>query len=371
MKPGHGHVPYADGMRVVAIIAVVALHRSAIDVLQYGQIPCEQWWIANSIDSACRWVVPVFIMLSGCLNVSRTQQGNTLPFLIKRFKRVGIPLLFWAPLYFACHVAFEDRELTLEFIVSSFADGLIINHLYFIVILLMLYIMTPVFDQLIFRFGNKTVWIIALLIFIPASSGILSHTIPMNAVTLFIPYIPYYLMGYLLRPYVPGKKIWFSAIPVYVIASSVIAIQTGNLTAQYGIDDSRALAFYENVHPAVAVQAISAWIILSRLFSMPISETISSALSFLGRASFGVYLTHILFLGLMHFYTGSIFGGNTIWGIFSDTLLAFAASLALTSALIQTPYLRAVVGESRHKNGDRFQQPTLHHRVGFKLYPKQ
>jgi surface polysaccharide O-acyltransferase-like enzyme len=349
MKPGEGHVLYADGMRVVAIIAVVVLHRSAIDVLQYGQIPSDQWWIANVIDSACRWVVPVFIMLSGCLNLSRTQQGDTLPFLIKRFKRVGIPLLFWAPIYFACHVVFEGRGPSLEFIVSSLADGLIINHLYFIFILLMLYLMTPLFDQLILRSGKTAVLIIAFLIFIPAASGMFSHTIPVNAATLFIPYIPYYLIGFLLRPYVPEKQIWISAILLYLMTSAVIAIQTGNLTVQYGIDDSRALAYYENVHPAVAVQAVCAWLILSRLFSMPISEKFSRALNFSGRASFGVYLTHILFLGLIHFYAGSIFDRNIAWGIFSDTVLALAGSVLLTSALIHASYLRAVVGEAEKR----------------------
>lgn len=355
MRQSEGHVQYADGMRVVAIIAVVALHRSAQNVIQYGQIPSDQWWIANIIDSACRWAVPVFIMLSGCLNLNRTQQGDTLPFLTKRFKRVGIPLLFWAPIFFACLVLFEGRELTLEFIVSSLAAGLTINHLYFIFILLMLCLMTPVFDQLIIRSSKTVVLIIALLIFIPASSGILSNTIPMNAVTLFIPYIPYYLIGYCLRPYVPGKKTWIPAILFYLIASAVIAIQTGDLTAQYGIDDFRALAYYGAIHPAVAVQAVCAWLILSGLFSMAIGEKFSSALYFLGRASFGVYLTHIIFLGLIHFYAGSVIGGNITLGIFSDTLLALAGSVLLTSALIHTPYLRAVVGESgpRRKVGEK------------------
>ena len=56
-----------DVVRVIACLAVILLHLSATIVMDRDLLGTVGWHIANVIDAATRWCVPVFVMLSGAL----------------------------------------------------------------------------------------------------------------------------------------------------------------------------------------------------------------------------------------------------------------------------------------------------------------
>src|SRR3954464_13783280 len=88
-----GFLLYPDGMRTVAIVAVIALHTSGVRVSNSPSIETVEWWTGHVIDSLCRWCVPVFIMLSGALLLDPDRHETPFHFYRKRFSRVVIPLL--------------------------------------------------------------------------------------------------------------------------------------------------------------------------------------------------------------------------------------------------------------------------------------
>ena len=58
------HLDWVDGTRCVAALAVVLLHAAASAVTDSSLLGSSGWWAANLFDSATRWCVPVFVMLS-------------------------------------------------------------------------------------------------------------------------------------------------------------------------------------------------------------------------------------------------------------------------------------------------------------------
>jgi surface polysaccharide O-acyltransferase-like enzyme len=47
-------LPYADGLRVIAMVAIIALHDSAIRVAHLPEINSFPWRLTNIIDSMSR-----------------------------------------------------------------------------------------------------------------------------------------------------------------------------------------------------------------------------------------------------------------------------------------------------------------------------
>src|SRR5699024_12825263 len=81
--------------RAIAIVAVVAIHSLGTVVEQNFSGMGPDWWLANAVDSAPRWSVPVFIMISGALALDPNRGSKPRKFLSKRIWRIRIPLMFW------------------------------------------------------------------------------------------------------------------------------------------------------------------------------------------------------------------------------------------------------------------------------------
>lgn len=62
---------WVDLVRTIAVLAVIVLHVSAWPVTQFGKIPVEAWWWANAYDSLVRPCIPLFVMISGAVLLTR------------------------------------------------------------------------------------------------------------------------------------------------------------------------------------------------------------------------------------------------------------------------------------------------------------
>lgn len=93
---------WLDLARAIAIIAVVLVHAVAPAV--NGTWVAEggaTWWIANVTDSAGRWCVPVFVMVSGALLLDPRRVERPREFYRRRLARIGVPLVVWTLVHLA------------------------------------------------------------------------------------------------------------------------------------------------------------------------------------------------------------------------------------------------------------------------------
>jgi surface polysaccharide O-acyltransferase-like enzyme len=201
----------ADSIRIIATFAVIATHVVTDLVMNINTIGTGSWWFGNLLDTLCRPAVPLFIMLSGYLLLSPKEESIS-EFFKKRFIKIAFPFLIWCGIYYAWDWYWWGKDITWDYVFSSFVKAKVYTHLYFIPLILGLYAITPFLRKLIQTISQKQ--FVYLMIFFLALGLVLNfmnkwlpfgHT-SFNTFTLFFPHIGYYLLGYYFR----DKKFSFS-----------------------------------------------------------------------------------------------------------------------------------------------------------------
>nr|WP_269809192.1 acyltransferase family protein [Enterovibrio nigricans] len=92
-------IVYIELLRVIAAIAVIAIHVLGPYRHLSGDIPDSDWIAAISINGASRWAVPVFIMITGALLLSDTRPFSASLFVRRRVMKVFVPFVVWSIFY--------------------------------------------------------------------------------------------------------------------------------------------------------------------------------------------------------------------------------------------------------------------------------
>jgi surface polysaccharide O-acyltransferase-like enzyme len=338
------YLGYADGMRVVAVAAVALLHASATGVVRYDSLASRQWWIANAIDASCRWAVPVFLMLSGALALDPARRGPLSAFYSRRLIRVGVPLVVWTVFYFLWTALYHEQRVTVESIRGSLLAGLVETHLYFLFVILGLYAVAPLLRETLTRTSPSVRWALGVLLMVLASCGIPQEYWRANAVTLFVPYVGYFVMGFLLRDVSLTPRQLGLAVAVFTLACALITIGTGMRFARWGPSDYRSLALYEYTGAVVVAQSVAAFLLIQRLCSPRTVGAPSRWIRLMGGAAFGIYLVHRATLDVVAGWTGDLYANAAGAAIALHALLAFVGALLLTLLIQRVPYIRRAVG---------------------------
>lgn len=184
--------PFFDFLKICACIGVIALHTTSIEPVLLNQNTQLAWFINKIVTSFFMWSVPIFIMISGALHLQT--YSSPLTFYQKKLKRIFIPLFFWTIFYWLYFAIRNNEQITLTKILLGFIVGPF-YHLYFLVILLGLFSITPFLKNVLKHLTQKKLlYLVILFLSISVFWEYSRFTI-----TMFIPYIGYYLLGYYLH----------------------------------------------------------------------------------------------------------------------------------------------------------------------------
>ena len=195
---------YVDVMKVCAAFGVVAYHAaSPIDLSLQLQLSPADWWLLRCISPLGRSCVPIFIMLSGALLLDPKKNESVQSFFKKRMNKVLYPLCFWSCAYYIWLYVWHDTPLNAQYIITSLINGRPYHHLYYLFLIIGLYILTPVF-RIYMRTASKrtqlffiSVSLLLLFIYTGIAAFFFEVTLlqSLNALTMFVPFIGYYLLG--------------------------------------------------------------------------------------------------------------------------------------------------------------------------------
>jgi len=294
-----------DLARVIAIGAVVLIHVVAPTVSGGAgeALTHPRWWLGNVVDSACRFSVPLFIMISGAPLLARRNEGLG-EFYLRRLRRIGLPLAFWSVFYLLFRAHVLDQPVTISTALRSTAFAVPYFHLYFLFILLGLYLATPFLRMLVAALPERGVLGLAAgLIALGAADQVLSAFFGAgraNAVTMFLPYLGYYLAGHALqRVQLPRRAVGLAAL---TFGGSVLltAVGTWVLARQYGWT-AQGSYLYGYLSPTVIAGALAAFLLLRALPTLLPAVGRPGVERWVGRLSpltFGVYLVHPALMAL-------------------------------------------------------------------------
>ncbi|MBD3346600.1 MAG: acyltransferase family protein [Chitinivibrionales bacterium] len=250
-------------MKIAALFAVILIHSAAPLLVRYQKVGSTAWWIGNLYDSAARWCIPVFVMLSGTFLIDKADGSLLGRFLRRRVRRVLIPFLVWSGLYFLWRIYINHEPLAFKnFFTLIFLEP-VYYHLWFLYILIGLYLIAPIVNVYMQHASTRSVlyflilWVLfgSLLPMVESFYHFSIYPTVRNAESLFA-YFGYFVLGRALRDVVPTPMQRLLLIIAWFVAFGATTVGTWYLTIVRNGGTFDAL-FYDYYSINVIVMALS------------------------------------------------------------------------------------------------------------------
>jgi surface polysaccharide O-acyltransferase-like enzyme len=283
---------WIDSLRVCAALTVVLLHVSTY-LLSRQEVGSFEWWFCDLFDSASRVCVPLFVMISGALLLDGGKNESLSLFYRKRASRILAPLVFWTVLSIGLLVYLAPEGST-EFSAPNLVKKVLVGspyyHLWYLYMLLGLYLFVPFFRKAVAALDLRGLgWFSGIGLAFVGADALFSEFASVSGdqpfTRLFVPYIPYFFLGYFLRqvPLVISGVVWKT---VFLMAMVVTAVGY-YMMAVYASD--RDFYFYGPNSVTSAAMSISAFMMFRR--AAP-TGAMARLVSCLAPLTFGIYLVH-------------------------------------------------------------------------------
>lgn len=289
-----------DVVRSLAIVMVLVIHTASYGLT--GAPGTFDWWSALLWGAPARPAVPLFFMCSGALMLEGEVSARRI--FTHNLPRILCAMFFWALVYRLARLF--SAGFTPAGLWQAVKDTLLFRHefhFYYLHILLLVYAFLPVLGVFLRAASRReTEYLLALW----AAGGILLPLLvnfwPFSRVSVLgtwyrLPMgysaIGYALLGSYLRRYGPAvRRRWFA---LALLAG--LGLTAGGCAWTSLRDGALNQAFLEGMSPGPMLMSLG-------LFGLIVSRTrwsgrTARAAGRLARASFCVYLTHILFLHLI------------------------------------------------------------------------
>lgn len=293
-------VIFIDLLRVVSIFAVIVLHVSAIRWYS-TDVTSNKWLVLNIYDSAVRWCVPVFIMISGVFFLNPNKRINNGSLYGKYILKILVALVITSFFYYFFIAIIDGQKIDIQFIrtsILSFLQGKVRYHLWFMYVIISLYILTPILRAFI-RGAEKSdikYFIIIAIIFstlipiLSIFSTFNKYFGTLSKINIPLGYSLYFVSGYYLFKYdmkeLNKMIIYILGVLGFlftIIATWRISIVEGNAKSM----------FYEYLTPNVMIMSFSVFVFFKEFISnINIKENWIKIIMLLSKLSFFIYLIH-------------------------------------------------------------------------------
>ena len=337
-KPA-GRTAYFDYLRVFATLSVIFLHAAAQN--WYGiDVKGSLWQTFNFYDSISRWGVPVFVMISGALFLSR---DIPIKLIYKKYiRRLLIAFAFWSFFY----MLFDKADLHTRIII--FVKGH--YHMWYILMIIGLYICLPLIRP-IAENRNRTLYYLALVfvfafaipqfeklmtdfgrIWMARGAAAFSHDASNMNMHMVLGYAGYFVLGNYLNKI--SLKKWQRMV-IYVLGFLGFYL-TVKLTLIASLKAEKALEnYYGHFTITVLLESLSVFTLFK--YTKFRENKLITALS---NYSFGAYLVHVFFIDLLNQFGLNTRTFNPVLSVPCITLIAAVLSYIVSAILNHIPGLK-------------------------------
>lgn len=351
-------VLYIDNLRFIAIIGVIFVHVDINTLNGYGIIPNINWWIANLFQSLFSFCIPVFVMITGALLLSKDYKIKY--FLKNRFIRLIIPFLFWSIIYIIFNFKFLSlrNDMSVEQLIKWFflqLNGLSSVHFWYVYMIAGVYLTIPIIGRWIRNCNRNEIiyFLIIWLISVFISQPFLSDYKPNIDLTFFSGFMGYLVLGYFLSTNKPENK-----------KLSIILIVTGFLftllgTYLYTIKNGKCdIHLYNSLSPNIIIFSSGVFLFFKgiNLKSVSREESHNEKTGLKGKSilikfrnsickySFGIYLIHLLILILLERFGISSDFVTPVMGIPITVVLCLIISGIIVFSVSKLPFGKYISG---------------------------
>ena len=329
-------VLYLDVIRVLACLMVITMHAPKPDA---GTNPL----ILSSISLLMAPCIGLFFMVSGALLLPVSLPMKE--FYRKRMGKVLVPTLVWTFIYLS--IRWLKEGVKIESLLKTFfsipfsAQGH--GVLWFMYTLIGLYLIAPILSSWLRNASRREVefililWSITLLYPILKTCLYINET-PTGILYSFSGYTGYFLLGYYLHHYQPRIS-YIGLILLFIIpVSAAICVKV------FGIEvDFYSVFWYLSIF--VVMMAVSIFASIQRLSKYFCFKSNSErALILASNMTFGIYLSHILFMREIIWPMPFLSSCGSVCQILLITTVTYCFSSLFCRLIARFPHGEIIIG---------------------------
>ncbi len=344
--PEKSKIQYLDVLRALATIGVIVIHTSSpVLNMAYGHSMSE-WWVGNIFDSASRFAVPLFLMLSGATLIGK--EDPLAVFYKKRMMRVLVPFLFWMLVYWVYrwlmlqpHQQPQQMNDIIQWAVRLFLDEGISKHFWYIYMIIFIYLFIPFIGKIVRNTSNNQLFV-GLLAWVVLCVSTNSMNLSFYKWTGdyeykllgYFQYSGFVVLGYFLN------KVELKLNHRRLIAgiTFVLSVIVSALVAYFmSKSDGRLnLKVYSYFSINTIIQAIAIFVLIKGIVVE--NKYFSQICAYISDYSYGVYLVHIILIGVL-------FRNGVYWSFAHPIVsLPLLLLMVLFSSMIIIFFIRKIPG---------------------------
>ncbi|MCR5736920.1 MAG: acyltransferase family protein [Eubacterium sp.] len=336
-----------DILRIVAIFSVIVLHVSAQKWSELDTASIE-WNTLNLYNGLVRWCVPVLIMISGSLFLTKNQSIKKI--YKKNIFRIVTAFLFWTSFYASIMwIEGAKKNEVMECLVKGK------YHLWFLPMIMGVYMIVPflykvVNDKELFRYFCILSFVFMFLIMEGIKLLQLKNRIwgelVQSGINQFhldcmLGFAFYFVIGYFFSSREKEIK-WTKGIYIGGFIGFVLTIVLSSLLSLYlrSANDF----FYGSFTINVLLESIFVFCVFKKIFSnIKFSDTARRIIVHLSKYSFGIYLVHVFVLDMLEKKGLDTLGFNPIISVPVISIIVFLISLCISAVLNQIPIVKKYI----------------------------
>ncbi len=335
------NILWVDFIRSISIFLVIVIHTAGPLLYQWEDISISNWMAGNFYNAFARVSVPLMFMVSGYLLLGK--QESISAFYLKRFRKVIIPFLVWSVFYLVWENGYGNYTFfnAIKAVIYSIITTPASFHMWFLYELLAIYLFVPLIRVFIASAEDIHLWYFAGIWFlfgpvVEMIQHVLNISVAIN-LGFFTSYIGFFVIGYLLGKLdFSNKIIWISGL-AYLVLGGYTIYATYTLSANAG-DYVQYYYWYTRIN--IVLMSFSAFVLLKKWGEMITSPFAERWFKSFAKASFGIYLVHVLVLVYLKRMSITAFLEPTIFIIPAVSLLIMLISWGLVAIIQRIPILR-------------------------------
>jgi surface polysaccharide O-acyltransferase-like enzyme len=290
-------IAWIDWARILGIFGVIVIHVVSLTVTAYDKVTAPAWWLATVLFAGAVWSVPLFVMISGALLLDPARSSDFRTFYRRRLGRIGVAAIGWPLVYWAWWIFGRGIDRPVEVFIRSMLKAQPYAHLHFLFIIVGLYLVAPFLRIFV---ANATraqlAGAVALALTIATAQRFLAFVdlaAAPTAFTHFVPYIGYFLAGYLLRDIRLDRR--QTAVAAIVAVACVVGSVASTFAIWKTIGRPDATFPEHYFSPFTIVLTLAVFLLIRTLFDRESSTPPSARSRFrsaIAAMTFGVFLIH-------------------------------------------------------------------------------
>ena len=320
-------INYFDILRIISSFSVILIHVSA-RYYTNSNINSNNWKIAHYYNGISRFGVPVFLMISGALFLSRDLSFSQI--LKKYIRRLLTKLIFWSFIYsiYITNLSIKNLQiLIINFFLGNY-------HFWYIIVIIELYLITPFLREIIKKdllicFINLS-FIFTFLIpnlndFNSFFPQIISKILQIINMKLNFKYIKGYIFYFMFGYYLNNKNIsLFKLIFIYIFGIIGFFFTTIILYKMSIIKQKKNIKFFRGLNLNILLYSTS--VFMSFKYNLN-NYKINLLFKRISNYTFGIYLIHPLILHQIRRISGDFSSIKILFKIPLLSIIVFIISL--------------------------------------------